>query len=113
MSEAKNQKRTKRRKTKGSFAVYIKKVLSPIEGIRISTSALNTMNGLVVLLAEKIAFRAHQLTSQHGKSTVSADAVLAALKRTINSAIKQCSENKKNFLFKKLKITFKTVNNNF
>ena len=83
MSEAKNQKRTKRRKTKGSFAVYIKKVLSPIEGIRISTSALNTMNGLVVLLAEKIAFRAHQLTSQHGKSTVSADAVLAALKRTI------------------------------
>ena len=78
MSEAKNQKRIKRRKTKGSFAVYIKKVLSPIEGIRINTSALNMINGLVVLLAEKIALKAHSLTSQHGKSTVSAKAVIAA-----------------------------------
>ena len=87
MSEAKNQKRTKRRKTKGSFAVYIKKVLSPIEGIRINTSALNMMNGLVVLLAEKIALKAHQLTSQHGKSTVSAKAVLASMNLILDAKL--------------------------
>lgn len=78
MSEDKNQKRTKRRKTKGSFAVYIKKALKPYEGTRISTPGLDMLNGLIVLLAEKISLKAHALTAQHEKSTVSAKAVLAA-----------------------------------
>lgn len=96
MSEAKIQKRTKRRKTKGSFAVYIKKVLSPVEGVRISTLGLNMINGLVVLLAEKIALKAHSLTAQHGKSTVSSKSVLAAFGLILDEQLSSIAIDKAN-----------------